>query len=671
MRISVAWYATLVLFAASCTSTAEPDPTPPAETTTTSSAATTTTALPPSTTTTTVPKELPLVDYLVAVIDASRAAGVNDLAAELLASPTQAAYADMADALERYRSGVERLGPPDEAAEFHRFALENGAAWVSWYRDFSDALAAGDQDALLSLQEESLKLISDEVGLGRLQRELSGIVLGSRGDRLSSYVLEASLLAERVATDIQGIFTRLQVVLSSAEPDFEGLLALLDEEAVILRAFDDEWGALDPPGEAIEYHSYQGHLIRASAAGLEAMGRAIQIEDIELFQGAIIDIQESVGGATIVGELQTELLRSVLLEEATDSEAEWVWMRAPAQRALREDFGRPVSIWSVSAIDTGFVGVGSTAVFSSDGITWLQASGLEMSDPLTFSFASMADVTLGGPGLIAVGSESADDGPAAAVWTSIDGTEWQRLADDVITSDGENPLRMTRVAAGAPGLVAFGTEGSASEMPLVAAWSSPTGTAWEQLSLDPSVFGQDFIADVIAWGSGFLAFGSALWTSPDGRNWARHELGEVVGPDIDGGFLSVAAGGPGLVAVGLDRSSGDADAAVWVSADGFTWDRIDDVGRVLGGSGDQRMAFVVAGDFGFLAGGSDGAYPDSRPAFWASEDGLAWTRVEVSAAFLEGEGPWLPIAAVVGGSRILVIGSQDVEGQVWIGFPPG
>jgi hypothetical protein len=66
----------------------------------------------------------------------------------------------------------------------------------------------------------------------------------------------------------------------------------------------------------------------------------------------------------------------------------------------------------------------------------------------------------------------------------------------------------------------------------------------------------------------------------------------------------VVAGGPGLVAVGFEHSGADGDAAVWASTDGLVWSRVPRT-VVFGGSGDQQMFSVVAGGPGLVAVGID------------------------------------------------------------------
>ena len=80
---------------------------------------------------------------------------------------------------------------------------------------------------------------------------------------------------------------------------------------------------------------------------------------------------------------------------------------------------------------------------------------------------------------------------------------------------------------------------------------------------------------------------------------------------------SVTAGGPGLVAVGLDLSGGDADAVVWTSADGITWSRPAN-DAVLGGEGFQVMRAVTVGGPGLAAVGGDGSGNDLDGAAWVA-----------------------------------------------------
>ena len=63
--------------------------------------------------------------------------------------------------------------------------------------------------------------------------------------------------------------------------------------------------------------------------------------------------------------------------------------------------------------------------------------------------------------------------------------------------------------------------------------------------------------------------GDAMLTPSD--TWSRVPHDEAVFGGEGAQMRSVIAGGPGLVAIGVDESGGDQDGAVWTSPDGTTW----------------------------------------------------------------------------------------------------
>ena len=66
----------------------------------------------------------------------------------------------------------------------------------------------------------------------------------------------------------------------------------------------------------------------------------------------------------------------------------------------------------------------------------------------------MSGVTVGGPGLVAVGLDLAG---ATAVWTSVDGITWSQVPHDDAVS-GRYPDWISDVTVGGSGLVAGGSE---------------------------------------------------------------------------------------------------------------------------------------------------------------------------------------------------------------------
>ena len=113
----------------------------------------------------------------------------------------------------------------------------------------------------------------------------------------------------------------------------------------------------------------------------------------------------------------------------------------------------------------------------------------------------MLSVTVGGPGLVAVGAQSPGGPFETPVWTSPDGFTWTRVPDDETVRG-----IMTAVTAGGPGLVAVGLDLSGS----TAVWTSVDGITWSQAPHDDAVFGSypDWISDVTVGGPGLVAVGN-------------------------------------------------------------------------------------------------------------------------------------------------------------------
>ncbi len=313
----------------------------------------------------------------------------------------------------------------------------------------------------------------------------------------------------------------------------------------------------------------------------------------------------------------------------------------------------------------------ATVWTSVDGIEWSQ----KPHDTVLLARVNvqeMKSVIAGGPGFVAVGHLSqsddfADPGYDAVVWSSVDGITWSRIPHDEAVFDG---ARMHRVTVGGPGLAAVGSSGIGGENGDVldpgefdknfatdaVVWTSVDGITWSRIPHDEAVFGgsgSQTMSKVIAAGPGLVAVGSdgtdddadaAVWTSVDGITWSRVPHDEAVfgGPSTQE-MSSVAVGGPGLVAVGSDGLRGDddegwseeeegnnVDAAVWTSVDGVTWFRVPHDGDVFGGDGDQYMAGVAAQGRRLVAVGTVGihGYRDGTAEFavWMSTDGITWAR---------------------------------------------
>jgi hypothetical protein len=173
------------------------------------------------------------------------------------------------------------------------------------------------------------------------------------------------------------------------------------------------------------------------------------------------------------------------------------------------------------------------------------------------------------------------------MWTSADGTAWRPVP--VPTGVFSN-ASLTDVSVGGPGLIAVGSvqePASTYATPLehAAVWTSADGLAWTRVPDNPAVFGTfaDAIEmDAIAAGRhGFVALGvyhlrhpdfhGLLWFSPDGITWRRARTYPflAVGSGLDWWGVQIAPGGKNFVAT--DDSSADVESTLWSSSDGLHW----------------------------------------------------------------------------------------------------
>ena len=362
-----------------------------------------------------------------------------------------------------------------------------------------------------------------------------------------------------------------------------------------------------------------------------------------------------------------------------------LWSRVSLDEAVFGGVGDLV-MSSVAAGRLGLVAVGRddpvAAVWTSaDGVNWSRVPDEES----VFSGEGntvMLSVTAGGPGLVAVGSDS----KRAVVWTSVDGLTWSRVPHDEAIFGGDlNPI-MNDVTAGGPGLVAVGSDCAGlctdASPHSAAVWTSVDGVSWSRVPHDEAVFGGEGIQameSVAAGGPGLVAVGAdnpddfgytgAVWTSVDGLTWSRVPDDEEVFAHAQIG--SVSAGGPGLVAVGFGSNSdlgpNGLSAAVWTSIDGRSWSRVPHDEAVFGGEGLQAMEGVTAGGPGLVAVGRDcpnrclgSSTGDAAAPVWTSVDGVTWSRVSPGGTVLDGE-MW---GVSVGGPGLVAVGrvKRDTPG---------
>lgn len=298
---------------------------------------------------------------------------------------------------------------------------------------------------------------------------------------------------------------------------------------------------------------------------------------------------------------------------------------------------------------------------SSDGIDWQRVNN----DQAVFGGdgrQEMWSVLAAGPGLVAVGRDGERDDAVAAVWTSVDGRSWQRLDNDESVFGGDGRQEMYAVTEGGPGLVAVGRD---TGRDVAAVWTSADGLAWRRVSPAGSLFGHagTVMRSVAGGGPGLVAVGrdwargsGAVWTSADGLDWQRFVDDEAVFDAQD--VYSVTVGGPGLVAVGQDF--GRDAAAVWTSTDGSAWRRVAHDEAIFGGDGAQFMTSVAAGGPGLVAVGWD--FGRAAAAVWLSTDGIEWWRVEHDELVFGGGTGMGSVS--VGGPGLVAVGVDWRLGEV-------
>ena len=191
------------------------------------------------------------------------------------------------------------------------------------------------------------------------------------------------------------------------------------------------------------------------------------------------------------------------------------------------------------------------------------------------------------------------------------------------------------------------------------------GFAWTDATI-PAVPDrpEGLVEAVTAGGPGFVAVGRGcitngdkdtceviVWTSTDGRAWERAPASDATdtrpafstsGPEL--GMFDVAAGEPGLVAIGY-AARPDMQATIWFSPDGSSWERIPlglagsgtDPGdflatRVNAVTWDGR-SFVAVGEDRSDYNGSNLAKAKAQAAVWTSPDGRTWIRDPHTPAF--------------------------------------
>lgn len=369
------------------------------------------------------------------------------------------------------------------------------------------------------------------------------------------------------------------------------------------------------------------------------------------------------------------------------------------ERVMPGDEPIPGGMADVIVGGPGLVAVGADGSGDDyDAAIWTSADGYEWTrvphDEAVFGGTGdqiMRGIAAGESSLVAVGFDTLEGEPTAAIWTSPDGLVWARVSDQEEVLGGPESQMANGVVASDAGFVMVGNEQDEEGDQDVAVWTSLDGLAWTRVPHDEDVFGGDGLqaAGGVTYGDfGFVAVGYdvdlnqgvdfdlAVWVSPDGVSWSRIPHDEsVFGGTGWQGPGPVIAVGSGLVVLGYDEDEGPYDVAIWISTDGTEWARVASDSEALGGEGEQLIQSVIGTDAGLVAGGRDGANGvDEDAAIWISPDGLTWTQLEDEVFGGPGDQEIRGITAF--GDLVVAVGLDRSEDEVptavvWVGHPTG
>ncbi|GAA4234913.1 hypothetical protein GCM10022254_40930 [Actinomadura meridiana] len=314
-------------------------------------------------------------------------------------------------------------------------------------------------------------------------------------------------------------------------------------------------------------------------------------------------------------------------------------------------FRKDQTVTAVGGTDGQAVAVGSTggdaAVWtSSDGSAWQRArfsSGIARP-----ALQRLSAVAHGGAGWLAVGDGGGSPRKPLVV-TSADGNVWQPAdTGSVFESKGSLPLSTYGAAAGPAGYVVVGDDGPSGSI-----WYSRDLKVWqrgggvERNDLTATSNGNRWVRAAAGGAFGFVAVGGmlkpgtpggrpAMWASPDGKKWRLQEL-KLPSGLTQGWLTHVAAKGNVLVATGEGTdSSGEAVFCLVSSDGGKTWQ--DGKLPAPGSKGSVRVTAVTATSRSFTMAGTTGGTGGADVVTWTSSDGASWESSTPTGDGLSGPG---------------------------------
>jgi hypothetical protein len=310
--------------------------------------------------------------------------------------------------------------------------------------------------------------------------------------------------------------------------------------------------------------------------------------------------------------------------------------------------------------------------------TWVRdtKAALSLGGGPTTTISGVLPPTPGSPTWIVAGtSEAANGGSIAKVWTSTNATAWT-----------ETPLSAPNVASQAMSAVQWNTStivvGAVGPggTERAAAWiaSSPTGP-YAQAPVTGNQAGSSLI-EVTGGSLGMFALGTsggqiALWSSTNGLDWTPSDsFDDLIATSVDPHVDAVLAVGNNVYAAGSVSNGTETDAALWTSADGINWHRVESAQAAFGGPGMRSITGLAQLGSGLVAVGGIRTAGAWSPASWISPDGASWS--QPSEAFPMGARPHEDVdgsiaraVSAVGTlqttTQLLAVGGSSGAQRVW------
>jgi hypothetical protein len=251
----------------------------------------------------------------------------------------------------------------------------------------------------------------------------------------------------------------------------------------------------------------------------------------------------------------------------------------------------------------GYVAVGQDVAESGDRpAMWLSEDGPE-------------SISYGPDGYVVVGSGATVERPdgtsywswQASAWFSADGTAWSRaeVEGDLTLGEGDCCVEMARVTYGAAGFVAIGWDDFGALANKAAVWLSVDGRSWSRVAHDPDVFGPLDVGEEDGW--------FEMHFSPNGIDWSLNEQEEFRRDPIAVYPNDAAWGDGGYILIGREYELNV--AAIWTSPDGLAWTRVPGDPDVFGCNCDLEDAYQAMFDAGryYVFGVHSWTTPEPEP----------------------------------------------------------